>query len=411
MKKILLLFILSLVCFSVYPQANRSRNKTKGKPKVVETPEQQERRRATALFEDMLDNTQKITIIDSVVVDMHKVADMIPLPDDYARIVSYNQFFGSSKSTDTYVFVNGFGNRCYYSEMSADSTYHLYTCDNLNGQWSKPRRIEGIDTWFSAINHPFMTSDGSKMYFSAKSKDGLGGYDIYVAGYDSEKGSFLQAENMGLPFNSFSDDFFYVEDDTHGLAWFASTRRQPAGKACIYTLLLSATRQNYDADDMDDDEIHNRAAIVSIRDTWESTQQRNEGINKLKQLTGKFHDNKKNTARQSFVIDDKTVYHSVDDFSTNENKMLYESILKKQQQRDELAMQLEEMRRVYHAAQKTERNRISQTLLRAEHDMETLDINIKKDINTLRKSELRILKKNNNLTEYLVPLPIQSTDN
>lgn len=393
MKKILLLLILSMVSFSAFPQANRSRNKTKTRPKVVETPEQKERQRANMLFEEMLDNTQKIMIIDSVVVDREKVADMIPLPDDYGRIVSYNKFFNTAKATDTYVYINGFGNRCFYSEMSRDSIYHIYTRDNINGQWSTPRKIDGLGIEFSAINHPFMTSDGSTLYFSAKTKEGLGGYDIYVTGYDSEKGQFLQAENMGLPFNSFDDDFLYVEDDTHGIAWFASTRRQPEGKACLYTLLRSETRQNYNADDMEDDELSNLASIVSIRDTWENTQKRQEGMAKLKKLSETIYKNKKNGADTDFVIDDETIYHNVDDFSTNENKMLYESILKKQKQREELSLQLNEMRKAYHSASKTDRARMSQTVLKAEKDLETLDSNIRKDVKTLRKNELRIIKK------------------
>ncbi|MGM9705879.1 MAG: hypothetical protein ACI3YB_07840, partial [Prevotella sp.] len=146
-------------------------------------------------------------------------------------------------------------------------------------------------------------------------------------------------------------------------------------------------------DDMEDDELSNLASIVSIRDTWENTQKRQEWMTKLKKLTETIYKNKKNGADTDFVIDDETIYHNVDDFSTNENKMLYESILKKQKQREELSLQLNEMRKAYHSASKTDRARMSQTVLKAEKDLETLDSNIRKDVKTLRKNELRIIKK------------------
>ena len=54
-----------------------------------------------------------------------------------------------------------------------------------------------------------MTSDGETLYFAAMSEEGLGGYDIYVTRFDSDEGTFLEAENVGLPYNSFSDDSLF----------------------------------------------------------------------------------------------------------------------------------------------------------------------------------------------------------
>ena len=72
---------------------------------------------ASVLYESMLPNTQKLFIIDSTVVDRNRLSDAIPLPKDYGQILPYDKFFNTKKGTDTYVYVNGFGNKCFYSEM------------------------------------------------------------------------------------------------------------------------------------------------------------------------------------------------------------------------------------------------------------------------------------------------------
>ena len=203
-QRIYLLIIASFVASCVLSQVRRQKHHNK--PRVQNT-ETEETDMASMLYESMLPNTQKLFIIDSTVVDRNRLSDAIPLPKDYGQILPYDKFFNTKKGTDTYVYVNGFGNKCFYSEMSADSTFRLMTRDRLNdGEWSQPQLLEGFDIPFTEINYPYMTSDGTTLYFAAKSEEGLGGYDIYVTTYDSESGRFLKAENVGLPFNSDKDD-------------------------------------------------------------------------------------------------------------------------------------------------------------------------------------------------------------
>ena len=66
---------------------------------------------AKALFDDMLASIQKVFVIDSMVVDIDNVLSEIPLPATYGKFVKYNAFFNADKTNDSYVFVNGFGNR------------------------------------------------------------------------------------------------------------------------------------------------------------------------------------------------------------------------------------------------------------------------------------------------------------
>ena len=342
----------------------------------------------------MLPNTQKLFIIDSIVVDHSQLSNAIPLPADYGQILPYDEFFNTKKGDSTYVYINGFGNKCFYSEKSSDNTYKLFTRDKLNNsQWSAPQPVEGLDIPFTEINYPYMTADGTTLYFAAKSEDGLGGYDIYVTSYDPESSKFLKAENVGLPFNSNKDDFLYVEDDTDGLAWFASNRRQPEGKVCIYTIALSATRQNYNSD-IDETTLRNYAAITSIKNTWSSEESRQKAMEKLQKVRARMnvYKEKNNGSHINFVINDEVEYTDLNNFSSDKNRQLYQSILKKEQQLNDVKGQLEQLRLKYHSAEKSERDKLSVQILNAEKEQENLKQTIINETNSLRKSEAGQIK-------------------
>lgn len=389
-QRIYLLIIASFVASCVLSQVRRQKHHNK--PRVQNT-ETEETDMASMLYESMLPNTQKLFIIDSTVVDRNRLSDAIPLPKDYGQILPYDKFFNTKKGTDTYVYVNGFGNKCFYSEMSADSTFRLMTRDRLNdGEWSQPQLLEGFDIPFTEINYPYMTSDGTTLYFAAKSEEGLGGYDIYVTTYDSESGRFLKAENVGLPFNSDKDDMMYVEDDTDGIAWFATTRRQPEGKVCVYTVSLSSTRHNYNSE-IDENTLRNYAAITSIKDTWESEESRQKAMARLQKAVARDNKAVASGTSVSFVINDEVEYTDLSDFSSDKNRSLYLSIRKRQKQLDEESEQTEQLRARYRSATGSERSSLATKILNAEKSGETLRQSIINDMNALRKSEYEQMKK------------------
>lgn len=385
-QRIYLLFIVSFVASCVLSQVR--------KPKPSDKTKNTEASISGMIYEEMLPNTQKLFIIDSIVVDHSQLSNAIPLPADYGQILPYDEFFNTKKGDSTYVYINGFGNKCFYSEKSSDNTYKLFTRDKLNNsQWSAPQPVEGLDIPFTEINYPYMTADGTTLYFAAKSEDGLGGYDIYVTSYDPESGKFLKAENVGLPFNSNKDDFLYVEDDTDGIAWFASNRRQPESKVCIYTIALSATRQNYNSD-IDETTLRNYAAITSIKNTWSSEESRQKAMEKLQKVRARMNVDKEksNGSHINFVINDEVEYTDLNNFSSDKNRQLYQSILKKKQQLNDVKGQLEQLRLKYHSAAKSERDKLSVQILNAEKEQENLKQTIINETNSLRKSEAGQIK-------------------
>ena len=350
--------------------------------------------KAKALFEDMLPNTQKVFIIDSTVVDNDRLMTAIPLPRAYGQFIEYDKFFGKQTGNHDYVFLNGFGNRCYYTEMGTDSISRLYMCDKLGEGWGKPQAIDAVNNHFSNISFPYMSSDGKTLYFSGvSSEEGLGHRDIYMTKYDADEGTFLQPENIGLPFNSAADDILYIEADADRLAWFASNRRQTDGKVCVYTFVPSETRQNYNADDMDDEELEDFAAIKSIRATWTTTEQRNEAMSRLERIRGKAANNGTDNRSTAFVVDDNTVYTAASQFRSETTQSMFKELTKQKSQLAQKCQQLQQLRTKYHDATATQRQQLGETIASMEKETEAIRQEVKKAEDKLRAEERRLLKK------------------
>ncbi len=345
-----------------------------------------------AIYNDMLENTQRIFFVDSMVIDKDSVLNAIYLPTTYGKYIKYDDFFNTTGNDGAYVYVNGFQNKCFYTELGTDSISRLFTRDRIGGKWGDPHEIDELNSKFKDISYPFMSSDGVTLYFSGISDDGLGKRDIYLSKYDADEGKFLNAENIGLPFNSQADDFIFVEADADSLAWFATTRRQTDGKACVYTFVPPATRTNYDADEMPESRLHNYAAITRIRETWptpEIRQQMMQHIERVKERLGKNAESR----RMAFVVNDETTYHDISQFASAETRNLYQQIVRMQESTEKLADDIEAARKKYHASAANARVQAGKAIAQQEALLEQSVLKMKKALATLRTKESSLLGK------------------
>lgn len=346
--------------------------------------------RTKAIYNDMLENTQQIFFVDSMVTDKDSVLNAIYLPSSYGKYIKYDDFFNTTSNDGAYVYVNGFQNKCFYTELGTDSISRLFTRDKIGGKWGEPHEIEELNSKFKDISYPFLASDGVTLYFSGISDDGLGKRDIYLSKYDSDEGRFLNAENIGLPFNSQADDFIFVEADADSLAWFATTRRQPDGKACVYTFVPPTTRTNYDADEISESKLHNYAAITRIRETWptpEIRQQMMQHIERVKERLGKNAESR----RMAFVVNDQTTYHDISQFASAETRSMYKEIVRMQESAQKLADDIEAARAKYHALKANARTQAGKQIAQQEALLEQSASKIKKALATLRTKESGLL--------------------
>lgn len=102
----------------------------------------------------------------------------------------------------------------------------LYKSEYTDGKWSEPEAFAYNSNSYSVAN-PYLSRDGSRLYFSSDMEGGYGETDIYYCLRQSD-GSWGQPVNMGASVNTFNTEKFPNEDSA-GNFYFASNGFQGFG--------------------------------------------------------------------------------------------------------------------------------------------------------------------------------------
>ena len=387
-KNILLAALLVILPSSVDAQKKKSATKAKVKQKTTVVDNEFEQR-----LESMRGFTQKVMFIDSVVVSKSKLLSSLNIPDEAGSIQAYNKFFNTTDQPNSIVYLNQLRNKCVFSKFT-DGGWDLYSKEMIGGKWSNAVPLKGLDILGDDvdINWPFLLSDGTTLYFAAKGEESIGGFDIFMTRYDETTQSYLKPENIGMPFNSIDNDYFFIVDEYDGIGWFATDRNQPEGKVCIYSFIYNDVRENYVVDEYTPEQLRQLSEIHSISQTWTSNQAR---LSALEQLTAvykrKFTQKKKNDFE--FVINDELTYTTLTDFRSSEAAEMYVDLNELLRKKNKLDSSIERARIAYPTARQPQREQYKQQLLAAEKQSEKYETDIKNLSKEIRRIELTKLGK------------------
>lgn len=387
-KNILLAALLVILPSSVDAQKKKSATKAKVKQKTTVVDNEFEQR-----LESMRGFTQKVMFIDSVVVSKSKLLSSLNIPDEAGSIQAYNKFFNTTDQPNSIVYLNQLRNKCVFSKFT-DGGWDLYSKEMIGEKWSNAVPLKGLDILGDDvdINWPFLLSDGTTLYFAAKGEESIGGFDIFMTRYDETTQSYLKPENIGMPFNSIDNDYFFIVDEYDGIGWFATDRNQPEGKVCIYSFIYNNVRENYVVDEYTPEQLRQLSEIHSISQTWTSNQAR---LDALEQLTAvykrKFTQKKKNDFE--FVINDELTYTTLTDFRSSEAAEMYVDLNELLRKKNKLDSSMERARIAYPTARQAHREQYKQQLLAAEKQSEKYETDIKNLSKEIRRIELTKLGK------------------
>ena len=387
-KNILLAALLVILPSSVDAQKKKSATKAKVKQKTTVVDNELEQR-----LESMRGFTQKVMFIDSVVVSKSKLLSSLNIPDEAGSIQAYNKFFNTTDQPNSIVYLNQLRNKCVFSKFT-DGGWDLYSKEMIGEKWSNAVPLKGLDILGDDvdINWPFLLSDGTTLYFAAKGEESIGGFDIFMTRYDETTQSYLKPENIGMPFNSIDNDYFFIVDEYDGIGWFATDRNQPEGKVCIYSFIYNNVRENYVVDEYTPEQLRQLSEIHSISQTWTSNQAR---LSALEQLTAvykrKFTQKKKNDFE--FVINDELTYTTLTDFRSVEAAEMYVDLNELLRKKNKLDSSIERARVAYPTARQAQREQYKQQLLAAEKQSEKYETDIKNLSKKIRRIELTKLGK------------------
>ena len=333
MKYIKYYFLFFMILSSTISLANRK------KKNIIAKPKTQPAVSVNKLYESMLQSTAKVMFIDSVVVDKEQFLQAIPLPSDLGQI--------KFRPNSSYLleYQNELDDRKFIAD--GDTAITLLKTQTATGKsWSLAEKLPGLDNKeYLLQNYPFLASDGITLYFSAEGLLSMGGRDIFMTSFDSDKGIWLQPQNYGLPFNSPANDYLLIIDDLDSLGWLVTDRRQPEGKVCVYTFVPTSVRQNFEVDGLSNAMLKSYADIKSIKDTWKFGN-RQTAMLRLKNIRTKIR-KQQNKNNINFIINDKQIIRSIDDFKSNESRKLYKQLIEIKQIITEEEQQLQKQRIQY----------------------------------------------------------------
>jgi outer membrane protein OmpA-like peptidoglycan-associated protein/tetratricopeptide (TPR) repeat protein len=137
------------------------------------------------------------------------------------------------------VFLTADGKTLYYATNHFKKNGDLdiyYLTKNADGSWSKPTSLSSVINTDEDEDAPYISADGSTMYFSSRGHTSMGGYDIFKSTWDSTSNKWNKPINLGYPVNTPDDDLYFVMSHTSTKAYFSSYRTGGFGEKDIYEL-------------------------------------------------------------------------------------------------------------------------------------------------------------------------------
>ena len=347
------------------------------------------RQQQAAKGSSMLEATQKVVFVDSIVVGRELMLQTISIDGSCGQLLTARQIkdlLGLKEPAVGTGFVNDFGDHAIFSQTIKGNGTKLMQTSLFGDKWSTPTPLNGIGDSLSAEGFPFLMADGTTLYFAAHDEASLGGYDIYVTRYDAESASYLKPENIGMPFNSPANEYLMVYDEVNNLGWLVSDRNQPADKVCVYVFIPDEARETYD--DLPDGQLRSLAAIHSIKDSQQKAAASvSEALDRLKTARTAHHDIA-NDNDINFDVAYGKRYHSLDDFRNSKAKEKAVEWVTQKLRHEQLITLLADNRHKYAAAHTdAERKALAPVILRQEQELEAQAVQLIELANKVRSLE------------------------
>ena len=337
----------------------------------------------------MLRNTSRICFIDSFLVSKDELFNTYIIGESTGSFYPSSVFFDDDSEGE--VFMPETGQNILYSRLTQQGVFRFFTKFKSFDRWTDETPVNGLDT-DGDLRYPFLQNDGVTIYYAASGSESMGGLDIFVSRYNTTTGKYLKPENIGMPFNSEANDYLYVIDEDNNLGWFATDRRQPEGMVCIYVFIPSERNQKYNYENGDTLAIHRAARLTSIADTQSDLNAVRAARQRLTLLRYELTE-KAEQGSFTYIIDDVTTYHNLDDFKCPDAAKLYQRWTELKHQYNTDLAKLNKQRDDYTNASRQEKERMTQQLLEFEEKVLKTEQQVIKMENDIRTTEINYLNR------------------
>lgn len=341
----------------------------------------------------MMRSTERVCVVDSIVVDKNNFLQAYRMGSDVGVLRKVSDYFGKP-SLEGILSMTERGTDIYFPQRvdaGGLSFLKLFKATKTGEEWGAPTQLSGFDTGGND-DYPFMSADGTTFYFASDGDESVGGYDIFVTRYDSENRRFLKPTNVGMPFNSEANDYMMAVNEMVNLGWFATDRRMPEGKVCIYIFIPNQSRPTYDYETLGYDAMLSLSHLFSIKDTQSDP----ESVRKARQQYALLQYHRADDSAEGdflFILDDATDYTTLGNFKSAEaRKMFVKWQEDTSKQLNRIAL-LEQKRTRYAQAGNAEKQRMTTEIINLERAVENEQERLNSVEKEIRRIELERLNK------------------
>ena len=313
----------------------------------------------------MMRGVERVQVIDSLTIDSLDFIKHYRLSPEAGRLLGYNALPEALRvDSNVIAYLPQRGDVLYMGHKLNDN-YDLCESNYLLGEdWGAPHSLSQNINTADNQNYPYLLNDGQTLYFAQDGASSLGGYDIYVTMFNSERGDFMLPQNLGMPFNSFDNDFMMAIDENLGIGWFITDRNHIPGKLSLYIFIPNDTKKVYSNDN---EKLPQLAQLSSIADTWVEDADYSTYINAIASIEP--DESELRIQEFHFVLCDGIIYTHSSDFENPDALRYYNQARSLQHKIDQRNAQLNKLRKEYAQANASQKASLSNTILQLEQEI------------------------------------------
>jgi outer membrane protein OmpA-like peptidoglycan-associated protein/tetratricopeptide (TPR) repeat protein len=147
--------------------------------------------------------------------------------------------FNNDQYSISHPWVSNDGTELYFSSdmPGGQGGADIYHSSLNEKKWSEPKNLGSTVNTMGDEFYPYLAND-STLYFSSNGHGGLGGLDIYLSYRHGQR--YSVPKNMGFPLNTSSDDLSLIVDESGRKGLFSSNRPGGSGYDDIYSFSVNS---------------------------------------------------------------------------------------------------------------------------------------------------------------------------
>ncbi len=111
-----------------------------------------------------------------------------------------------------------------------------YLIKQSDGSWGEAQNFGAVINTEQDEESPYLSKDGSRLYFSSRGHSSIGGYDVFYSD-KNEDGTWTTPVNLGIPTNTPNDELHYIISEVDpNYAYYSSNRTGGYGDYDIYRI-------------------------------------------------------------------------------------------------------------------------------------------------------------------------------